>query len=90
MRGSSRVAFGVEFMPDHGFRKSYRRRAGIIRDGRTLAISGGRTVRERLQDESSSDDMRMELVGMARNKIAMGVYDDPLVLERAIDRMLGE
>jgi hypothetical protein len=81
--------FGVDFMPDHGFRKTNRRRIGIVRNGRTLSISPvGRSDRPvEGADGEAESPIRMEKVRMAKMKIAMGIYDDPVIWEQTLDNM---
>jgi hypothetical protein len=73
-------------MPDHGFRKTRRRKAGIVRLGRT--VPGQRRADACLQEESRSEEVRKDVVARAQDKLAMGIYDDPLILDRAIEAMI--
>ncbi len=75
-------------MPDNGFRKSWRTRlpfgAGGVPGRERFAPRGAGPRVEKRED----DGIRWELVARVREKLAMGIYDHPAILERSFDLMV--
>ncbi len=74
-------------MPDNGFRKSPRKRFSFLTSqlGKRARFTG--KLAHSIQEESRDSTIRQDLVLRAQEKIAMGIYDHPSILEQAFDRM---
>ena len=77
-------------MPHNGFRGSRRFRFPLGTGGRTMRERFTSRVDHSLQDESRDVGIRMDLVNRVREKLAMGIYDQPSVFEKALDVMFEE
>lgn len=74
-------------MPYNGFRSSRRNRFAFGPGGRTTPGRFRACVDHSIQDESRDDGIRMDLVNRVRDKMAMGIYDQPSVFEKALDSL---
>jgi hypothetical protein len=77
-------------MPYDRFRKSQKSRFGFQTSRRSSNERFSKHSIRPADPIEVDSEVRMDVVRLAQEKLAMGIYDNPAVLERALDRFCAD